>query len=105
MGKRKSLDGTTYQRILPTIRFKSLKPYYRAFKKKRWAYTQAVRHYRKWKILGNSLSLAFASGGIASAVATGGEALVAVSTTSMLIQGFMMHKDLDMKIQNSRYAY
>ena len=58
-----------------------------------------------WKLLGNSLSVLFASGGIASSVATGGVSLVAISTAALLIQGWMKHKDLDQKIQNCIYAY
>ena len=51
------------------------------------------------------MSLIFASGSIAASIATGGVALVAVSTVSLLIQGWMKHKDFDLKIQNCTYAY
>ena len=47
----------------------------------------------------------FATGGIASAIATSGISLVAISTTSVIIQGWMKHKNLDLKIQNCIYAY
>ena len=67
--------------------------------------SQATKHFKKLKIIGNSLSIVFASGGIASSIATGGVCLVAISTVALLIQGWMQHKDLDLKIQNCTYAY
>ena len=51
------------------------------------------------------MSVIFASGGIVSAVVTGGVSLVAVSTGAMLIQAFMKHKDVDIKIYLCTYAY
>ena len=47
----------------------------------------------------------FASGGFASSIATGGISLIAISTAALLIQGWMKHEDLDLKIQNCTYAY
>ena len=64
-----------------------------------------MKYYKKWKSIGNSLSVLFATGGLASSVATGGIALVAISTVSLLIQGWMKHKDLDLKIHHCTYAY
>ena len=40
-----------------------LKSYYKTYHKKCWAYKQAVKRFKKWKLLGNSLSIIFASGG------------------------------------------
>ena len=51
------------------------------------------------------MSVVFASGGIVSSVVTGGVALVAVSTGALLIQAWMKHKDVDLKIHLCRYAY
>ena len=82
-----------------------LKSYYYTYHKKCWSYKQAVKRFKKWKILGNSLSVIFASGGLASSIASGGISLVAISTLAILIQGLMKHKDLDLKIQNCTYAY
>ena len=82
-----------------------LKMYYCTYHKKYWSYKQAMKRFKKWKLLGNSLSIVFASGGLASSVATGGASLVAISTVSLLIQGWMNHKNLDIKIQNCTYAY
>ena len=82
-----------------------LKAYYRVYHRKCWAYKQAVKRYKKLNLLGNSASVIFASGGIASAVVSGGVALVAISTVAVLLQGWMKHQNLDLKIQNCTYAY
>ena len=82
-----------------------LKSYYQTYHKKCFAYKLAVKRLKKWKLLGNSLSIVFASGGIASSIATGGISLITISTIALLIQGWMKHKELDLKIQNCTYAY
>ena len=82
-----------------------LKAYYQTYHRKCWAYKQAVKRFKKLKLLGNSLSIVFASGGFASSIATGGISLIAISTAALLIQGWMKHKNLDLKIQNCTYAY
>ena len=51
------------------------------------------------------MSIVFASGGIVSSIVTGGISLVAVSTGALLIQGYMKHKDVDLKIYLCTYAY
>ena len=80
-----------------------LKEYYQTYHRKCWAFKQAAKRFKKWKLLGHTLSVMFATGGIASAIATSGISLVAISTTS--VQGWMKHKNLDLKIQNCIYAY
>jgi len=65
----------------------------------------ATKRLKKWKLLGNSLSVIFATGGVASAIATSGVSLIAISTTSILIQTWMKHKNIDLKIHNCTYAY
>ena len=82
-----------------------LKSYYHSYYKKCWPYKQALKNFKKWRLLGNSLSIIFASGGIASSIASGGISLIAISTAALLIQGWMKHKDLDLKIQNCTYTY
>ena len=82
-----------------------LKSYYYTYHKKCWAYKQALKSFKKWRLIGNSLSIVFASGGFASSIATGGISLIAISTAALLIQGWMKHKNLDLKIQNCTYAY
>ena len=82
-----------------------LKSYYHTYHKKCWAYEQKSKHLKKLKLLGNSLSIVFASGGFASSIATGGISLITISTVALLIHGWMKHKDLELKIQNCTYAY
>ena len=82
-----------------------LKSYYQTYHKKCWAYKQAFKRFKKLKLLGDSSSIVFASGGFASSIATGGIGLIAISTVALLIQGWMKHKNLDLKIQNCTYAY
>ena len=67
--------------------------------------TSSLIRFKKWRLLGNSLSIIFASGGFASSISTGGISLIAISTVALLIQGLMKHKDLDLKIQNCTYAH
>ena len=82
-----------------------LKAFYKNYHKKSWVFKQALKKFKRMKFVGNSLSLLFASGGIATSIATGGVAIVAVSTVALFIQGWMNHKQLDLKIQNCEYAY
>ena len=84
---------------------KEFKAYYCSYHRKCWAYKQALKRFKKWKLTGNSLSIIFASTGIASSIGTGGFCLVAISTVALLIQGWMKHKNFDLKIQNCIYAY
>jgi len=84
---------------------KELKAYYYTHHKKCWANKQAAKRFKKWNFLENSLSIIFASGGFASSIATGGISFIAISTAALLIQSWMKHKDLDLKIQNCTYAY
>ena len=81
-----------------------LKSYYITYHRKCWAFKQAAKRFKKWKLLGDILSVVFATGGIASAIATSGISLIAISLTSVIIQGCMKHKNLDLKIQNCTYA-
>lgn len=82
-----------------------LKGYYRTYHRKSWAFKKAFKHYKWLKFAGNSVSLLFASGGIASAVATGGITLVVISTVSVFIKGFMEHQSLDLKIHHCQYVF
>jgi len=104
--KRKSVFTWNHiSKKLTEEQIEELKSYYQTYHKKCWAYKQATKRFKKWNLLGNSLSIIFASGGFASSTATGGISLIAISTTALLIQGWMKHKDLDLKIQNCMYAY
>ena len=82
-----------------------LKSYYKAYHRKCWAYKQAVKRFKKFKLLGNTISVITGTGGIISAVVTGGIALVAISTCALLIKSCMDFQSLDLKIQNCTYAY
>ena len=62
-----------------------LKEYYQTYHRKCWAFKQAAKRFKQWKLLGDTLSVVFATGGIASAIATSGISLVAISTTSVIL--------------------
>ena len=52
-----------------------LKEYYQTYHRKCWAFKQAAKRFKKWKLLGDTSSVIFATGGIASAIATSGISL------------------------------
>ena len=83
---------------------RELRAYYCSYHRKCWAFKQATKRLKKYKLIGNSLSVIFAGSGVASAIATSGISLVAISTVSLLIQGYMKHKNIDLRIQNWLYA-
>ena len=70
------------------------KGYYKTYHKKNWIYKKGYKKYRKWKLIANSASILFAIGGLASAIATSGIALVAISSVALLIQSYMKQKSL-----------
>jgi len=106
MSERENIfDWNHVSNKLTDRQISELKSYYKAYHRKCWAYKMATKRLEKWKILGNSLSVIFATGGIASAVATSGVSLIAISTTSILIQTWMKHKNIDLKIHTCTYAY
>ena len=45
-----------------------LKEYYPTYQRKCWAFKQAAKRFKKWKLLGDISSVIFATGGIASAI-------------------------------------
>ena len=97
-GPRKSIFNWNHiSNKLTEEQIEELKSYYHSYHKKCFAHKLAVNRLKKWKLLGNSLSIVFASGGFASSIATGGISLVAISTVALLIQGWMKHKDLILK--------
>ena len=107
MNRRKStiFNWNNFSDKLTTQEITELKIYYRVYHKKCWAFKQALKRFKKWRLFGNVMSVIFAGSGIVSAVVTGGVALVAVSSTSLLIQAFMKHKDVDLKIYLCTYAF
>ena len=90
---------------LNPAQIQELKDYYIVNHKKCWCYKQATKSFRRLKLIGNSLAILFASGGIVSSISTGGIGLIAISTGALLIQGWLQHQNLDLKIQNCIYAY
>lgn len=82
-----------------------LKSYYHTYHKKAWAYKKAWKRFKKIKLFGDIASILFASGGIAASAASGGIALIGVSGVSIIIQSWMAHQTLDLKIHNCQYAY
>ena len=47
----------------------------------------------------------FATGGIASSIATSGASLLAISSVSVLIQAYMKHKNIEIKLYQCQYAF
>ena len=82
-----------------------LKSYYKVYHRKCWVFKRALKRYKLLRYLGNTVSLLSASGGIVTAIATGGISLVAISTVALLVKGYMEHQNLDIKIQTCTYAY
>ena len=82
-----------------------LKSFYKTYHKKCWAFKQAVKRYKKFKLIGNSVSILTGTGGIIAAIVTHGIALVGISTAALLIKSYMGYQSLDLKIQNCTYAY
>ena len=81
------------------------KSYYKVYHRKCWAFKRALKRYKYLRYFGNTVSLLSASGGIATAIATGGISLVAINTVALLVKGYMEHQNLDIKIQTCTYAY
>ena len=82
-----------------------LKGYYASYHRKSYADKKAMKNLKRMRFVGNSTSVIFGTGGIVAAVATSGISLVAISTTSILIQGWMKRKDFDLKIKQCEYAF
>ena len=82
-----------------------LTTYFCVYHRKCWTFKKATKKFKRWRLFDNSMSVLFASSGIISAIVTHGVSLVAVSTLAMLIQAYMKHKDVDLKIHLCTYAY
>ena len=82
-----------------------LKSYYRLYHKKAFAFKVAYKHYKRCKIIGHGLSILFASGGIISSAVTSGVSLIAISSVAIFIQGYLEHKNYNLKIRDCEYAY
>ena len=82
-----------------------LKSYYKTYHKKMWMYKAAYKRLKAWQLARNLSSVVFATGGLASSVATSGVSLIAVACASVLIQAYMKHKNVDIKLYQCQYAY
>ena len=103
--RKKIFDWNHISDKLTEDEIDELKSYYKSYHRKCWAYKQAVKRFKKFKSIGNTVSILTGTGGIVSAVVTGGVALVAISTCALLIKSVMDHQNLDLKIQNCVYAH
>ena len=103
--RKKIFDWNHISDKLTEDQVDELKSYYKAYHKKCWAYKQAVKRYKKFKLAGNSISILTGAGGIVSAIVSGGISLIAISTAAVLIKSYMDFQSLDLKIQNCTYAY
>ena len=92
--RRKSIFNWNHiSKDLKEEQIKQLREYYRTYHKKAWGFKQAYKTYKMRKCVGNSLALLLAAGGISSSIVSGGIALIAVSGASILIKGYMEHKN------------
>lgn len=82
-----------------------LKSYYRLYHRKAFAFKLAYKHYKRCKIIGQGASILFASGGIISSAVTSGISLIAISSVAIFIQGYLEHKNYNLKIRDCEYAY
>ena len=82
-----------------------LKSYYKSYHRKAFAFKLAYKHFKRCKILGHGLSILFASGGIISSAVTSGLSLITISSVAIFIQGYLEHKNYNLKIRDCEYAY
>ena len=92
VAKKNIFDWNHISDKLSTYEVDELKSYYLSYHRKCWAFKRAYKRFKLFKFIGNSLSVLTASGGIASAIATGGISLIAISTVALLVKGYMEHK-------------
>ena len=85
--KRKKFTWNHISSKLTQPEISELKSYYQTYHKKFWGFKQAYKYYNKLRLIGNSLSVIFGVGGLASA-----------ST-------YMKYKNVDMNIESTRYAF
>ena len=82
-----------------------LKDYYKTYHRKSWSYKKAYINFKRLKLIGHLVSVLTASGGIIGSIVTHGTAIVAVGAAALMIQGYMEHKDLNVKINSCQYAF
>ena len=102
---KKIIDFNHISKSLTEDQMLELKSYYTTYHRKLWIFKRAYKRYKRFKYLGNSLSIIFSVGGIGGAIGSGGISLVVISTLALLIQGWMKHKNLDWNIGMCKYSY
>ena len=103
--KKLIIDFNHISNRLSTEEIDELKAYYMSYHKKMWMYKSAYKRFKKWEFAGNISSIVFATGGIASSVATSGASLLAISSVSVIIQTYMKHKKVEIKLYQCQYAF
>ena len=70
-----------------------------------WLYKAAYKRLKAWQLAGNISSVVVATGGLASSIATSGVSLITIASASVLIQAYMKHKSVDIKLYQWQYAF
>ena len=91
-GKRDIITFNHISDELTESQIDELKSYYRTYHKKMWMYKKTYKRLKAWQLFGNISSVVFATGGLASSIATSGIGLIAIASASVLIQAYMKHK-------------
>ena len=99
--KRLIIDFNHISNLLSKEEIDELKAYYMSYHKKMWMYKSAYKRLKKWDIS----SIVFATGGIGSSIATSGASLLAISSVSVVIQAYMKHKNIEIRLYQCQYAF
>ena len=66
---------------------------------------KCIQKIKKMGVAGNISSIVFATGGIASSIATSGASLLAISSVSVVIQAYIKHKNIEIRLYQCQYAF
>lgn len=103
--RKRACDWNHISDKLKEEQIMELNSYYYAYHKKQWCYKAAFKRLKKWKLASESSSVIFATGGVTSAIAISGVNLIAISTASIFIQVYMKHKNVERKLNQSKYPH
>ena len=103
--KKSIIDFNHISKELTKSQIAELKSYYKTYHKKMWMYNAAYKRLKAWQLIGNISSIVFATGGLASSIATAGASLIAIAAASVLIQAYMKHENVDIKLHQCQYAF
>ena len=84
--KRLIIDFNHISNRLSKEEIDELKAYYMSYHKKMWMYKSAYKRLKKWEFAGNISSIVFATGGIASSIATSIGNIISFCRNSSLYQ-------------------